>query len=157
MLFLAFSTLIEFICMVLYIYMFPKLPIVKHYYAKAESNHVDSWRNENHAIRQQRVARSKHGPCNQSFPHLRPDFVNISWIFVREHWRTQTWFMVYALIWYLCFFYFLNGTKVETFSHTVMKINSYILKLEKNMIYNISRYIIHSTVISLTIFISFLL
>ncbi|CDY48831.1 BnaC01g43390D [Brassica napus] len=39
LLFLAFSTLIEFICMVLYIYMFPKLPIVKHYYAKAESNH----------------------------------------------------------------------------------------------------------------------
>lgn len=42
MLFLAFSTLIEFICMLLYIYMFPKLPIVKHYYAKAESNHVEA-------------------------------------------------------------------------------------------------------------------
>ncbi|KAH0903706.1 hypothetical protein HID58_043209 [Brassica napus] len=42
LLFLAFSTLIEFICMVLYIYMFPKLPIVKHYYAKAESNHVEA-------------------------------------------------------------------------------------------------------------------
>ncbi|KAG2317227.1 hypothetical protein Bca52824_020349 [Brassica carinata] len=42
LLFLAFSTLIEFICMVLYIYMFPKLPIVKHYYAMAESNHVEA-------------------------------------------------------------------------------------------------------------------
>ncbi|CAN7111519.1 unnamed protein product [Brassica rapa subsp. narinosa] len=42
LLFLAFSTLIEFICMLLYIYMFPKLPIVKHYYAKAESNHVEA-------------------------------------------------------------------------------------------------------------------
>ncbi|CAL9237891.1 unnamed protein product [Arabidopsis halleri] len=37
LLFLAFSTLIEFICIILYVYIFPKLPLVKYYQAKAKS------------------------------------------------------------------------------------------------------------------------
>ncbi|KAM7256298.1 hypothetical protein ACFE04_012039 [Oxalis oulophora] len=35
--FLAISTLLEFVCIFLYAYIFPKLPIVKHYRAKAAS------------------------------------------------------------------------------------------------------------------------
>ncbi|KFK40683.1 hypothetical protein AALP_AA2G027800 [Arabis alpina] len=42
LLFLAFSVLIEFACMVLYICIFPKLQIVKYYYAKARSNHLEA-------------------------------------------------------------------------------------------------------------------
>ncbi|XP_010418131.2 PREDICTED: equilibrative nucleotide transporter 3-like [Camelina sativa] len=42
LLFLAFSTLIEFICIVLYVHIFPKLSLVKYYYAKAESIHREA-------------------------------------------------------------------------------------------------------------------
>ncbi|VVB06751.1 unnamed protein product [Arabis nemorensis] len=41
-LFLAFSISIEFVCMVLYIHIFPKLQIVKYYYVKAKSNHLEA-------------------------------------------------------------------------------------------------------------------
>ncbi|XP_019093413.1 PREDICTED: equilibrative nucleotide transporter 7-like [Camelina sativa] len=42
LLFLAFSTLIEFICIVLYVHIFPKLSLVKYYCAKAESIHREA-------------------------------------------------------------------------------------------------------------------
>ena len=35
--FLAISTLVEFLCVLLYAYVFPKLPIVKYYRSKAAS------------------------------------------------------------------------------------------------------------------------
>lgn len=57
-----------------------------------------SRRNKNGAVKQQRIALSKHGPCNQSFPNPRLDIVNISWFFVWEHRRTWARFMVYILI-----------------------------------------------------------
>ncbi|EEF37723.1 equilibrative nucleotide transporter 3 [Ricinus communis] len=37
MLFLAISTLVEFLCVIMYAFLFPKLPIVKYYRAKAAS------------------------------------------------------------------------------------------------------------------------
>jgi equilibrative nucleoside transporter 1/2/3 len=36
-LFLAISTFLEFVCVVLYAFFFPKLPIVKYYRSKAAS------------------------------------------------------------------------------------------------------------------------
>lgn len=41
-LFLAIATLMEILCVVIYAYMFPKLPIVKSYRAKAETNSMET-------------------------------------------------------------------------------------------------------------------